>query len=213
LEKEKIKNMKQEFLAKILPLCVGVFVLSIIISYAVLAWTEPSTTSPGGNIAAPINTGNIAQSKDGALGFGGTSSGLMYWIKKIGDSFALVNNADQTNLTLGQDGHLSLNQNNALISNVKDPIANQDAATKAYVDAQVISAGAPKGTCQGNLLSIQFTAATYDGNLGGVAGANEKCNAEYPGYHFCHENEVYNAGRIGCLPNPLQFSFNRRDNR
>jgi len=129
-------------------------------------------------------------------------------IKKIGDSFALVNNADQTNLILGQDGHLSLNQNNALISNVKDPIANQDAATKAYVDAQVISAGAPKGTCQGNLLSIQFTAATYDGNLGGVAGANEKCNAEYPGYHFCHENEVYNAGRIGCLPNPLQFSFN-----
>jgi len=155
-------------------LCVGVFVLSIIIGYAVLAWTEPSTTPPDGNIAAPINTGNIAQSKDGALGFGGTSSGLMYWIKKIGDSFALVNNADQTNLTLGQDGHLSLNQNNALISNVKDPIANQDAATKAYVDAQVISAGAPKGTCQGNLLNIAFTVAQYDGNLGGVAGANEK---------------------------------------
>jgi len=46
---------------------VGVFVLSIIISYAVLAWTEPSTTSPGGNIAAPINTGSATQTKSGKL--------------------------------------------------------------------------------------------------------------------------------------------------
>jgi len=181
--------MKQEFLAKILPLCVGVFVLSIIISYAVLAWTEPSTTSPGGNIAAPINTGNIAQSKDGALGFGGTSSGLMYWIKKIGDSFALVNNADQTNLILGQDGHLSLNQNNALISNVKDPIANQDAATKAYVDAQV-SGGEGCGETvpippnNGKMVFLACPTQNitiYGGlsaNLGGIAGANAICQQE-----------------------------------
>jgi len=50
---------------------VGVFVLSIIIGYAVLAWTEPSTTPPGGDVAAPINTGSVTQTKTGGLNIAG----------------------------------------------------------------------------------------------------------------------------------------------
>ena len=35
------------------------------------AWTEPTVAPPGGNVGAPINTGNILQSKTGSLVIGG----------------------------------------------------------------------------------------------------------------------------------------------
>lgn len=36
-------------------------------SAAVKAWTEPTATPPGGNLGAPINTGNDLQTKGGPL--------------------------------------------------------------------------------------------------------------------------------------------------
>ncbi|MBL8915287.1 MAG: collagen-like protein [Archangium sp.] len=39
--------------------------------------------------------------------------------------------------------------------------------------------GAPRTVFRG------FTAATYNGNLGGQVGANQKCNAEFAGSYFC----------------------------
>lgn len=42
-------------------------VLSVGISY-VSAWTAPTATPPGGNVAAPINVGNSEQTKTGNLG-------------------------------------------------------------------------------------------------------------------------------------------------
>jgi len=64
--------MQQKFWVKTLPLCVGVFVLSTIIGYAVLAWTEPDKTPPENNIAAPINTSINDQTKLGGLNVQGT---------------------------------------------------------------------------------------------------------------------------------------------
>ena len=55
-----------------------------------------------------------------------------------------------------------------------DPTDNMDAATKQYVDAQS-GGGRP-------LLPtyiIRSTSATYKGNLGGRAGANDKCQSEF----------------------------------
>jgi len=47
--------------------------LSFGMSYA-LAWTAPSTTPPGGNVAAPINTSGTAQTKTGAFTISATTT-------------------------------------------------------------------------------------------------------------------------------------------
>ena len=59
--------MKQTKFAKTLALCVGVLVFSVSASYLIFAWTAPGSTPPGGNVAAPINTGSTAQTKAGSL--------------------------------------------------------------------------------------------------------------------------------------------------
>ncbi len=38
-----------------------------------------------------------------------------------------------------------------------------------------------------------FTPAAYTGNLGGYAGANQKCDAAFPGSYFCSSDEFYRA--------------------
>ena len=38
-----------------------------------------------------------------------------------------------------------------------------------------------------------FTAAVFTGNLGGWTGANQKCDAEFPGSFFCSYTDVMNA--------------------
>jgi hypothetical protein len=42
--------------------------MSILISYLVFAWTEPSQNPPQGNVPAPINVGSADQVKSGKLG-------------------------------------------------------------------------------------------------------------------------------------------------
>ena len=39
-----------------------------------------------------------------------------------------------------------------------------------------------------------YTSALYDGNLGGIIGAHQKCAAQYPGSHFCTKREFAWAG-------------------
>lgn len=52
----------------------------------VRAWTEPSTTPPGGNVGAPINTSNFGQSKAGGLilNTGGAVNGLIVQNGNVG---------------------------------------------------------------------------------------------------------------------------------
>ena len=57
--------------SKTLALCLGVLVLAFALSYLVLAWTEPGSLPPGGNVPAPINVGTTTQLKLGALGVSG----------------------------------------------------------------------------------------------------------------------------------------------
>lgn len=56
-------------------------------------------------------------------------------------------------------------------------------------------------SCDGIMLYVKFTPGYYyNGNLGGVAGANAICAASFPGYHFCDWNsEVWPKGLSGCL--------------
>ncbi len=88
-------------------LFLSVLAVSVIAGYAVLAWTEPSATPPGGQVAAPINTSANLQTKLGPLGFksGGNNP---YQIMMDGGSFALKNNAGVENFIVGQDGHVGI---------------------------------------------------------------------------------------------------------
>gem|GEM_PF-3288304 len=45
--------------------------VSAIVGCVVLAWTEPGSPAPGGNVAAPINTGSNVQTKTGGLNVSG----------------------------------------------------------------------------------------------------------------------------------------------
>jgi hypothetical protein len=46
--------MKKQISFKIIPLCLGVLAISFLLSYVVLAWTEPTMSPPGGNVAPPL---------------------------------------------------------------------------------------------------------------------------------------------------------------
>jgi len=59
----KMKNIKNFAVA----LCA--VLLSIILGYTILAWTEPGATPPAGNVVAPLNASATAQTKSGGLNF------------------------------------------------------------------------------------------------------------------------------------------------
>jgi hypothetical protein len=54
--------MAKQISYKIIPLCLGVLAISCLLSYVVLAWTEPIMSPPGGNVAPPLRLINGAAS-------------------------------------------------------------------------------------------------------------------------------------------------------
>lgn len=106
----------------------GIFIgLTLAIAFSVFAFTEPALAPPGGNVAAPINVSGTAQTKAGKLNIGG---GLSYWITKVGDSFALQNNAGDTKLIVGQDGNVGIGTANP---GAKLSFGNSIADNKIYL--------------------------------------------------------------------------------
>lgn len=182
-----------------LPATVCALAVCLALCFVVVAWVGPSGNPPDSNIAAPINTGGEAQYKTGGLGvkIGGA---ITYWISQIGNNLVFKTGDDFATavetVNINTDGR---------IGNVSAPIDDKDAVNKAYLDAQSGGGAGDGGTCNGSLLSIKFTNAQYNGNLGGVAGADTKCAAEYPGYHFCQYAELKNGGLTGCLPSYSQY--------
>jgi len=84
------------------------------------------------------------------------------------------------------DGSITqnLNLNNHKIVNLTAPDLDNDAATKAYVDA----AG-------GGVQYMGRTTTSYcPGCLGGPAGANAKCQLNYAGSHMCFQSEMIKSG-------------------
>lgn len=63
--------MKEYSLSKTVFLFFSVLIMSLFVGIIVFAWTEPSTTPPGGNVSAPINIGSESQIKAGSLTVGG----------------------------------------------------------------------------------------------------------------------------------------------
>ena len=91
-------------ISKNVALVLSAMVFSVIVGYVVLAWSEPGSSAPSGNVAAPVNTGSTAQGRLGNLGIGITSPG--YPFDTRGTSGIIANIGSQTsccatNATLG----------------------------------------------------------------------------------------------------------------
>jgi hypothetical protein len=71
--------MPYSTVSKTISLCLGVLVMIFALGYLVLAWTEPSANPPNNNVNAPINVGNVGQSKSGGviINTGGAATGLV----------------------------------------------------------------------------------------------------------------------------------------
>lgn len=65
--------------SKITALTFGILTIAFLTAFYVVAWQEPSQAPPGGNVAAPLNVGNIGQFKEGGLilNTGGAETGLI----------------------------------------------------------------------------------------------------------------------------------------
>lgn len=84
---------------------------------------------------------------------------------------------------------VKLDMGNSIITGVATPIDSEDAVNRAYVDA----AGG------GGAVFAGYTPAKYNGNLGGLTGANAKCNAAFPSSHICSVNEFARTGNTTLL--------------
>ena len=88
------------------------------------------------------------------------------------------------------------------ITNVADPTANSDVATKGYVDAQGGGGGHPTFTWS-SVKHFFITNTSYDGSLGGLTGGDAKCNVDAnritsKTYHVVRfPDTAWNANNIG----------------
>jgi hypothetical protein len=117
-----------------------------------------------GNITAntflgTINAANVSSGQFGA----NTGGGNYYFMGNVG----IGTTTPSQKLTVA--GKIDVTGNR--IVNLASPIDSNDAATKGYVDAQ--SGG------YGNLVfkRVFVTSVSYNGNLGGLSGADAKCQA------------------------------------
>ena len=71
--------MKKQISPKLVSLIFAILVISFAIAFYVVAWEEPGSVPPGGNVPAPLNTSSEAQAKIGGLllNTGGYPNGLI----------------------------------------------------------------------------------------------------------------------------------------
>ena len=137
--------------------------------------TAAALVGNGAGLTA-LSASNVA-SGTLALSFGGTGANSAASARTSLGAAASGANADITSLTalaadLSVGGHK--------VTNIAAPVASTDAANKSYVDAAT----------SGGVQYLGITPSTFTGNLGGIGGANAKCQAAFSGSHFCHLEEM-----------------------
>jgi len=96
-----MKNSKLLLLKYLLILSLSTF----LVAFFVQAWQAPTANPPQEDLDEILTTSDQPQSKEGDLNIG---PGLKYWITKLGDSFALKNDAGEIKFVLGQDGKVGI---------------------------------------------------------------------------------------------------------
>ena len=176
--------------------------------YVFAAWTGPSQTPPNGNTDAPINVGATKQAKAGGIemtyavltpGNAPTgANGTMYYdstakkfkcyqdgnfIDCIGGGYLKIDDSATPDANILIVVNPGRTDKAARITNLLTPVNPSDAATKAYVDAQLGGGGSSGGASTKNLWNVQYK------KLGSVTfPANTATNGAY--------------SPIGDLPNP-----------
>jgi hypothetical protein len=69
--------------------------------------------------------------------------------------------------------------------------------------ALMLLIAAPFGAANACQLVCMATSTKYDGNLGGIAGADAKCAAEYPGFKAARSWTI-----LANVPNANTFAYN-----
>ena len=81
----------------------------LVVGLVYASWTAPTQNPPNGNVKAPINVSDTAQSKLGDFGLGGGVGQPLYWLKNIGGTlyFSSTNPAGDR-IVIGQDGKVGI---------------------------------------------------------------------------------------------------------
>jgi len=61
--------------------------VSLVTGCVALAWTEPTSPAPAGNVSAPINSGATAQTKTGPLIIGNTNWSQLQFYPAVNDTY------------------------------------------------------------------------------------------------------------------------------
>ena len=132
---------------------------------------------------------------------GGTSLGTGS-IYDNGSSVGIGTSSPSATLDVNGTGRFNgtLDVSGNRITNVATPTASSDAATKAYVDAA--------GGGGAMYWEITVTSNTYNGNLGGYAGANQKCKNEFGSTSFMLNYSIFANAYMGGIPLIINISQN-----
>ena len=106
------KIMNSIVSSKTIALTFGVLVVCFTAGFYIIAWQEPSQTAPEGNVAAPLNTGSLPQSKSGSLSapIFYDSQDSNYYLNPDGSS-NLSGDLNVGNIVIKKDGSISTNLN------------------------------------------------------------------------------------------------------
>ena len=102
-----MKNSKLFLLKYLLILSFSTFLVALFAK----AWQAPTANPPSEDLDEILTTSDQPQSKEGDLNIG---PGLKYWITKLGNSFALKNDAGEIKFVLGQDGNVGIGTTNPI---------------------------------------------------------------------------------------------------
>ena len=193
-----MKKIIKNIITGYLPFVLASMVLLVGLAFA---WTDPTTDPTGGNVSAPINVSADAQSKECPLGIGGGAAGTaLQWIRNVNDNFQIhnnFNNPNQPSFVIEQDGIAWFKYPQPAIDDDGKLRIGTDAGVNAELclnsncfkgsDLLAASGGSGNPACR-------LTIETSNGNLGGVAGADGMCSAEFGSdYRFAHCTDVVNA--------------------
>jgi len=162
--------------------------LSISLQSILAAWTGPLAGPPtctAGNPGcdAPLNSGPLMQLKTGALWL--NSNGISPYGLIIEKGKVFINTTTpSTTANLLVDGTIA----------AAAPVNDNDLTTKAWVLANAGGGGSSGVSVVNGVTWKGYTGLTYDGNMGGTKGMNDKCNTNYAGSHACIYEEIMKLG-------------------
>jgi len=94
---------------KIFQLTFSILFSTLLVIGLVYAWTAPTQNPPAGNVEAPINVSDSAQSKLGNFGLGGGEGQSLYWLKNIGGTLYFSStDPSGDRVVIGQDGNVGI---------------------------------------------------------------------------------------------------------